>query len=56
VKDIIVTILVIIGTLGAWIQHCVTCIMDDRWGMLLAGGLFFPIGIVHGWLIWLGIA
>lgn len=41
---------------SGWLTHVITCITDDRWGMLLVGGLFFPIGIIHGWLIWLGIA
>ena len=54
-KDVIFTVLIIAGTLGAWIQHCVTCITNESWGMLIAGGIFFPIGIVHGWLIWFGV-
>lgn len=54
-KDLIVTTLFIIGTLGAWVQHCVTSLIAESWGMLIVGALFFPIGIVHGWLIWLGV-
>lgn len=50
-----VAILLFIVSLGAWLTHVVTCISDDRWGMLIAGGIVFPVGIVHGVGIWLGI-
>ncbi len=40
--------------LGAWLTHVFTCISDDRWGMLIAGGLVFPVGIIHGIGIWFG--
>jgi hypothetical protein len=41
--------------LFAWFTHIYTCFTDDRWGFLIAGALFFPIAIVHGFGIWLGI-
>ncbi len=40
---------------GAWFQHLYTCFTDERWGFLIAGAIFFPIAIVHGLGIWLGI-
>jgi hypothetical protein len=40
--------------LGAWITHIVTCLGDGSWGYLIAGAIFFPIGIIHGFGIWLG--
>lgn len=55
-KDTLFTIAVIAATLGGWLTHCITCIQDERWGMLLAGAFFFPIGIIHGWMIWFGAA
>ena len=48
--------LVVLGffAFGGWLQHLYTCFTDDRWGFLIAGALFFPIGIIHGWGIWFG--
>lgn len=43
-------------TFGAWITHIVYCLEHKRWGFLIAGALVFPIAIIHGWLIWLGLA
>lgn len=40
---------------GAWLTHVITCISDERWGFLIAGAIMFPIAIIHGWGIWLGI-
>lgn len=40
---------------GAWFQHLYTCFSAGKWGFLIAGAIFFPIAIVHGWGIWLGI-
>jgi hypothetical protein len=39
---------------SAWITHVITCIKDDRIGLLIAGAIAFPIGVIHGWGIWLG--
>ncbi len=52
--EIMALIFVLVG-LSGWLTHVVTCISDDRWGMLIAGGLIFPVGIIHGIGIWLGI-
>ena len=38
----------------AWLTHIVTCIADDRWGLLIAGAFLFPIGIIHGIGVWFG--
>jgi hypothetical protein len=46
----------IVATLGAWITHVVTCIQTESWIFLLAGAICFPVGIIHGWMIWLGFA
>jgi hypothetical protein len=36
----------------AWLTHIFTCFSGNRWGFLIAGALFFPIGILHGVWIW----
>jgi len=40
---------------AAWLTHVVTCLSDGTWGFLIAGAFFFPIAIVHGFGIWLGV-
>ena len=40
---------------AAWLTHLFVCFSDDRWGFLIAGAIMFPIAIVHGIGIWLGI-
>ena len=49
-----ILVLVGIGAFAAWVTHIITCIQDDRWGLLIAGGLVFPVGIIHGIGIWFG--
>jgi hypothetical protein len=39
---------------SAWLTHIVTCAEDQLWGFLVAGAIFFPVGIFHGVGIWLG--
>jgi hypothetical protein len=39
----------------AWMTHVIVCLTDGRWGFLIAGALFFPIAIIHGVGIWLGV-
>jgi hypothetical protein len=38
----------------AWLTHIITCLSSASWGFLIAGALFFPIGIIHGFGIWFG--
>ena len=42
------------ATLGGWAQHLFTCFNEKLWGFLIAGAIFIPIGVIHGWGIWLG--
>ena len=37
----------------AWLTHIFTCFSAGLWGFLIAGALFFPIGILHGVYLWL---
>lgn len=39
---------------AGWLQHLYTCFTEGLYGFLIAGAIFFPIAIVHGWGIWLG--
>ena len=41
--------------LGMWFTHIFVSLSDEQWGFLIAGAIFFPIAIVHGGGVWLGI-
>jgi hypothetical protein len=44
---------IILGFLGAaWLTHIFTCFAQGFWGFLVAGAIFFPIGILHGFYLW----
>jgi len=36
----------------AWLTHIFYCFAHLMWGFLLAGAIFFPIGIIHGIYLW----
>lgn len=40
----------------SWLTHVITCLDSERWGFLIAGAVFFPVAIIHGFMIWLGLA
>lgn len=48
------TIIVSAPFAAAWLTHLYACFTTDRWGFLIAGAIFFPIAIVHGFGIWFG--
>lgn len=37
---------------AAWITHIIYCFSHVLWGFLVAGAIFFPIGILHGFYVW----
>lgn len=39
---------------ASWLTHVVSCIAAGAWGLLIAGSLLAPIGIIHGVMIWFG--
>lgn len=45
---------IVIGTPIAWMTHIITCLATGQWGFLIAGAFMFPIGIIHGVMIWFG--
>lgn len=47
-------IALIVSNIAAWFTHVVVCIQDESWLFLIAGALFFPIAMVHGWGLWFG--
>jgi len=45
----------VITMAAAWFTHLYTCFSEEKWGFLIGGALFFPVAIIHGIGIWLGI-
>jgi len=37
---------------SAWLTHIVSSAEDHLWGFLIAGAIFFPVGIFHGFGVW----
>jgi len=51
-----VSIIVFVGCAAAWLTHIIFCLGTSAWGFLIAGAIMFPIAIIHGIMIWLGLA
>lgn len=47
-------LVIFLGVFAGWINHLYVCFTEQMWGFLIAGAIFFPIGVVHGWGLWLG--
>lgn len=43
---------ILTALIGAWLTHVFTCFAQNMWGFLLAGAIFFPLGILHGMFLW----
>ena len=44
-----------LGSIAAWLTHIITCFNEEQWGYLIAGALVFPIAVIHGIGIWMGV-
>lgn len=51
---VITTVCLALSIPASWLTHVVTCINEESWGFLIAGAIFFPVGMVHGVCIWFG--
>lgn len=41
--------------LGGWGLHIYYCYAAEQMTLLVVGALLFPVGIVNGWGMWLGL-
>ncbi len=55
IAGVIFLVFIFTSSVAAWLTHIITCFIDGSWGFLIAGAIFFPIAVIHGWLIWFGI-
>jgi hypothetical protein len=46
---------VIALAVAGWLTHVFVCIKTASWLFLIAGAICFPVGVVHGWGVWLGV-
>lgn len=46
--------IIVLTLIAGWFTHIITCIGEQAWGLLIAGALFFPVGIIHGIGLWFG--
>lgn len=53
-KTLLTYFVIVAISFAAWLTHIVVCISSAAWGLLIAGAILFPIGIVHGIGYWLG--
>jgi len=44
----------ILSPLAAWLTHIIVTIQAQEWVFLLAGAIFAPIGVIHGFGVWFG--
>lgn len=44
-----------IAIFAAWITHVVVCIKASAWILLLFGCIVAPVGVIHGFGVWLGV-
>lgn len=51
----VIYVLIMIATVGGYIQHFITTFDDGSWFVMAIGAFLMPLGVLHGWLIWLGI-
>ena len=50
--DEVIPLALVLVSIVAWFTHVFTCFSQAMWGFLVAGALFFPIGILHGLYLW----
>ena len=43
------------ATVAGWFTHLYVCFTQGEWGFLIAGAVFAPVAIIHGWGNWLGV-
>lgn len=55
IAAIAVAVISVFAAFAAWLTHIVVCLQNNEWGFLIAGALFFPIAMIHGFGVWIGL-
>ena len=40
---------------AAWCTHIIACLIQAKYLLLIAGAFVFPVGIIHGVGLWVGL-
>jgi len=46
---------ILMTLLASWLTHIVYCLSAAKYLGLLIGAVIYPVGIVHGAFIWMGL-
>lgn len=50
-----IILITLLTLFAAWMTHVIVCIKTASYLMLIAGGVVFPAGIIHGIGIWFNV-
>lgn len=53
-KAVVAWFAFVLVMIASWLTHVIVCIKTAAWGFLIAGAIFFPVGMVHGIGLWFG--
>lgn len=53
-KELLIS-LIPIALIAAWLTHIFVCLLEAKYMLLIAGAFVFPVGIIHGIGLWLGV-
>lgn len=53
--DGLLGLLVILLTASSWLTHVVVCAVEGLWTLLGLGLVVFPVALLHGVAVWLGL-
>ena len=46
---------VFLATAGAYVQHFIASVQQEQWVLMVLGAIVPPVGMLHGWLVWLWV-
>ena len=50
----IAALLSLAACVASWVTHVLIAIQNEQWIFLIVGAFFPPIGVIHGFAVWLG--
>ena len=53
-EQAMIGVIVFLAFFATWVTHIIVSISEHAWGLLIAGAIMFPVGIIHGIGVWLG--
>ncbi len=51
----LVGVILIVGSIVAWMTHIIHCLMYAKYMLLIAGAIIAPVGVIHGIGLWFGV-